>query len=130
MMRRYVQISSATSVWLRWMPFWYGLFYVTLAVVTGIALIDGSDMSMVLLLSLSLALWYGTFVKVSPLIWQKHPLPTVGYLALGWMLWIGLVELDPVSLFLLMGLYPQAFVILRAPRNFVAGVTLGALSVW
>ena len=104
---------SATSAWMRWLPFWYFLFYLSLILTTGIAIIDhpssGSNIFQVLFFSLILGLWYAICIIVLPVYWHKHPVITMIYLASGWAIWFRLTSFDPVYLFVLVGLYPQVF---------------------
>jgi signal transduction histidine kinase len=125
---------ATTPVWIRWMPFWHGLSYVTLVVATGVDLIGESHTwqhkSVQLGLSLALGLWYGICVVRSPLSWQKHPLFTMVYFIVGWTLWFGLTELNPVFLFILTGLYPQVFMLPPLPGKILGAFLLTALSAW
>lgn len=125
---------STAPAWMRWMPLWHGLFYVALVLATGVDLVEGSHTwqhtGALLGLSLALGLWYGVSVVVSPLSWQGRPLLTMGYLAVGWSLWFGLTELDPVYLFVLTGLYPQVFVLPPLPGKILGALLLTALSAW
>lgn len=126
--------SSTTPAWVRWMPVWHGLFFVTLVLATIVALTDGLHtwpFSIIMVcLSLVTSLWYGVCVVVSPLFWRKYPLLTMGYLAIGWVLWCGLVELDPVYLFVLTGLYPQLFALAPLPGKIVGACVLSAVAAW
>ncbi len=126
--------TSSTPAWIRWMPLWHGLFYGSLVFATAVAIINGSHawqhMGILLGLSLLLGLWYGMCVVMFPLSWQGHPLLTMGYLAVGWALWFGLTELDPVYLFVLVGLYPQVFVLPPLPWKILGAFLLTALSAW
>lgn len=126
--------ASTRSAWLRWMPLWHGLFYVALVLATAVDLVEGSHTwqhtGALLGLSLALGLWYAVSVVVSPLAWQERPLLTMGYLAVGWSLWFGLTELDPVYLFVLTGLYPQVFVLPPLPGKILGALLLTALSAW
>ena len=116
------------------MPVWHGLFYATLVLATGVGLTNGSHpwqyTSVMFCLALGLGLWYGVFVVVSPLSWQEHPLLTIGYFAIGWLLWCGLVDLDPVFLFVLTGLYPQLFTLAPLPGKIIGACLLTIVTVW
>ena len=116
------------------MPIWHGLFYVTLVVATGVDSIGGSrtwqHTSEQLGLSLALGLWYVICVVRSPLSWQKHPLFTTVYFMVGWTLWFGLTELNPVFLFILAGLYPQVFMLPPLPGKILGAFLLTALCAW
>lgn len=126
--------ASTTPAWMRWMFLWHGIFYVTLIFATSVDLIEGSQtwQHTVTLLGLALVfgLWYGVCVVISPLFWYKHPLLTMSYLAVGWMLWFGLTELDPVYLFVLTGLYPQVFALAPLPGKILGAFVLTALTAW
>lgn len=126
--------TSSTPAWIRWMPLWHGLFYVSLVLSTAVALSNGSHtwqhIGILLGLSLLTGLWYGICVVVGPLSWQRHPLLTMGYLVAGWSLWFGLTELDPVYLLVLLGLYPQVFILPPLPWKILGAFLLTALSAW
>ncbi len=81
-------------------------------------------------LSLALGLWYGVCVVLSPLFGQKHSLLTIGYFIVGWTLWFGLTELNPVFLFVLAGLYPQVFMLPPLPGKIVDAILFTVLSAW
>jgi len=127
-------ISATTPAWMRWMPIWHGLFYAALVLATGVALTDGSHpwqyVSTMLCLALGLGLWYGVCVVISPLSWRKRPLLTMGYFAIGWILWCWLVELDPVFLFVMTGLYPQVFILAPLAGKIMGASLLTAVAVW
>jgi signal transduction histidine kinase len=63
--------TSTTSTWIRWMPLWHGLFYMSLVLATGIALVEGlhtwQRTGVLLGLSLVFGLWYTISVVISPL---------------------------------------------------------------
>jgi signal transduction histidine kinase len=105
--------SLATPIWIRWMPLWHSLFYLSLTISTGIALFDNPHTWQYILavsgLSLLLGLWYMVCVILSPLLWRKHPLLTIGYFVIGWAIWFLLSQFDPSYLIVLTGLYPQVF---------------------
>lgn len=126
--------ASTTSVWIRWMPFWHCLFYLSLALVTGIAIIDDLHTWQytfsLLGLSLLLGLWYAACVIISPIFWREHPLITMGYLAVGWAIWFRLTELDPIYLFVLTGLYPQVFLLPPLPVKILGAFLLTVLAAW
>ena len=128
--------SSAitTPVWIRWMPFWHGLFYLSLLAATGIDLLNGSysweHTGAVLGLSLALGMWYAVCVIVSPLYWFSRPLLTMGYLVIGWALWFGLTDLNGAYLFVLTGLYPQVFILPPLIEKLLGAFLLTLLSAW
>jgi len=126
--------TLTTPTWMRWMPIWHGFFYVSLVLVTVLYLVEGSrplqHIGIVLGISLMLGLWYGICVVVSPSSWEGHPLLAMGYLAIGWSIWFGLTKLDPVYLFVLVGLYPQVFVLPPLPGKILGAILLTALVVW
>jgi signal transduction histidine kinase len=126
--------TSSTPAWIRWMPLWHGLFYLSLILTTGVAIFDGAhtwqQTAVLIGLSLLLGLWYAVCVAVFPQFWQGHPLLTMGYLVVGWALWFELTELDPVFLFVLVGLYPQVFVLPPLPWKILGAFLLTALSAW
>jgi signal transduction histidine kinase len=132
-LRRPTSIST-TPVWMHWLPLWHAVFYVTLVLTTGLALSQEphpwQHTGGLLVLALGLGLWYGICVVVSPLFWQGRPLVTMGYLSVGWTLWFGLTELNPVYLFVLTGLYPQVFALPAVPGKIVGAFLLTALSAW
>lgn len=126
--------SSRREMWLRWILFWHGLFYVSLMLATGLVLTLGSlswEQSVVLIgLSLLLGLWYGACIILASTYWHRHIWSTVGYLSVGWGLWTGLAHLDPAYMFVLLGLYPQMFVLLLSPWNLIGSLALLLLSIW
>ncbi len=118
----------------RWMLFWHGAFYVSLIVATGLAFTFGASswqQSLVLCaLSLVLFTWYLGCILVSSEYWRGRVLLTWGYLLIGWIIWTGLITLNPIYLFVLFGLYPQLFVFLRFPGNIVGACILLGISLW
>lgn len=104
---------STTSAWMRWLPFWHFLFYLSLILTTGIAIIDKSSSEnyifQLLFFSIVLALWYAIWIIIYPVYWQKHLVIALIYLVAGWAIWFRLTSVDPVYLFVLVGLYPQVF---------------------
>ncbi len=129
-----VAVTSHRELWQRWMLFWYGLFYVSLIIATGLSLTLGSfswEKSTALLgLSLLFGVWYGICILLPTRYWQQHVRLTLGYLAVGWLLWFGLVNRNPAYLFVLVGLYPQNFVLLVSPWSLIGGFSLLLLSLW
>jgi signal transduction histidine kinase len=126
--------TSTTATWIRWMPLWHGLFYMSLVLATGIAFAEGihswQQTGVLLGLSLVFGLWYTVSVNISPLSWATRPLLTMAYLAVGWSFWFGLTILDPVYLFVLFGLYPQVFVLAPLPGKILGALLLTALCAW
>jgi signal transduction histidine kinase len=126
--------TLATPIWMRWMPLWHGLFYATVVLATGLTLIASSfswqSLSVLFALSLALSLWYGVCVVRSPLAWPGQPLLTMGYLAVGWLLWFALTAFSPFYLFILTGLYPQVFVLPPRPGKILGALILTALAAW
>lgn len=118
----------------RWMLFWHGAFYVSLIVATGLAFTLGAStfqQRLVLCaLSLVLGIWYVGCVLVSLEYWRGRVLFTWGYLLIGWIIWTGLITLNPIYLFVLFGLYPQLFVFLRFPWYIVGACILLGNSLW
>lgn len=112
----------------RWMLFWHGTFYLSLIITTGLVVTFGASrlaQSLVLCaLSLVLGSWYLGSILVSSDYWRGHVLLTSCYLLIGWIIWTGLILLNPTYLFVLFGLYPQLFVLLRFPGNLVGACTL------
>lgn len=126
--------SASREVWQRWMLFWYGLFYGSLIIATGLALtLEAFSWEKVLVLpglSLVLSVWYGICILVPLRYWREHAYRTLGYLAAGWLLWFALVNFDSAYLLVLTGLYPQSFVLVTSPRSFIGGGGLLCLSLW
>lgn len=122
------------DLWSSWMLFWHGLFYVSLSIATGLFLTLQSTSwqasAGVLGLSLLLGAWYGAGIFVFPPFWRQHALLTLGYLCIGWALWLALIQLGDVYLIVLSGLYPQAFVLLSAPWYLAGGGILLSLTLW
>jgi signal transduction histidine kinase len=118
----------------RWMLFWHGAFYVSLIVATGLAFTFGTStfqQSQVLCaLSLVLGTWYIGCLLASPEYWRSRVLLTCGYLLIGWIIWTGLITLNPIYFFVLFGLYPQLFVFLRLPWSIVGACILLGISLW
>jgi len=61
---------------------------------------------------------------------RGHPLLSLGYLAIGWILWFGLTLLNPLYLFLLFGLYPQIFLFRPISWKIIDTLILTVLSLW
>ena len=124
---------SVPSVWDRWLPIWHGFFYLALILSTT-ALLVGSAYAWwqyLLMLGLSplLGIWYGWMAHRGPGYWRARPLVAMGTLASGWVGWLLLCIFFPVYLFLLCGLYPQAFIYIRLPWKIVTGLILTVLVV-
>jgi signal transduction histidine kinase len=127
-------VTSQRELWQRWMLFWCGLFYVSLIIATGLSLtlepFSWEKAAALLGLSLLLGIWYSICILLPASYWQHHVRLTLGYLAIGWLLWFGLVNLNPAYLFVLVGLYPQNFVLLVSPWSLIGGFSLLFLSLW
>jgi signal transduction histidine kinase len=125
--------SSSTSVWIRWMPLWHSLFYLSLLVTTWIAIIDdspsGSYLFQLLTFTVVLGLWYTICVISNPIYWLNHPLITLIYLIAGWAIWFRLTTLNPVYLFVLVALYPQVFSLASLIVKILGAFVLTALAV-
>src|SRR5579863_5200949 len=123
---------SDTNVWERWMFLWHGLFYAAFLLATTLALVLGDhswqQTIAILGLSLLLALWYGLCIVLSPNYWYSHSLLTVGYLVVGWSIWFALTELDTAYMFVLIGLFPQVYILTTLPWKIPGALLLSALS--
>lgn len=132
------QVSSAATMhrqtWQSWGLFWYGLFYVSLLIATGLAITviphSWQKLSVVVGCALLLGIWYIPCLFISAQTFRQHPWRTLCYMSLGWALWFELITLDSSYLFVLFGLYPQVNVFLPFPWSLVGGVVLLALSLW
>lgn len=129
------QSSLATpAVWKSWQPVWHSLFYSALVLATVVLLLVSSyawwEYLLISGLTLLLACWYFGGMIVSPSIWEERTLITMGYLACGWFIWLWLIIPFPIYLFVLFGLYPQAFVLPQRPWNLVAGLLLTLVCLW
>ncbi len=125
--------TSTTSAWMRWLPFWHFLFYLSLILTTGIAIIDKSSSAnyifQLLFFSIVLGLWYAIWIIIYPVYWQKHLVITLIYLVAGWAIWFRLTSFDPVYLFVLVGLYPQVFSFIPLFVKILGAFLLTALAV-
>ena len=125
--------TSTTSAWMRWLPFWHFLFYLSLILTTGIAIIDKSSSEnyifQLLFFSIVLGLWYAIWIIIYPVYWQKHLVITLIYLVAGWAIWFRLTSFDPVYLFVLVGLYPQVFSFIPLFVKILGAFLLTALAV-
>ncbi len=115
--------------WLRLLPLWYGLFYITLAFATAFALLDVSPHSTsegaaIWGLSVLLALWYAVCMSPGFQRLRSRPLLTLAYLITGWGLWFWLSFYHPIYQFLLFGLYPQVFFCRSMPWKIFDAVIL------
>jgi signal transduction histidine kinase len=126
--------SQHQEVLQQWMLFWHGAFYVSLIIATGLAFTFGAatfQQNLILCaLSLVLGSWYLGCILVSSEFWRGRMLLTSCYLLMGWLIWTGLITLNPIYLFVLFGLYPQLFVILRFPGNIAGACILLGLTLW
>jgi len=126
--------DSTLHAWQRWLPLWYGVFYVMLAFTTILSLGEASRSfiaSLTLLgLSLLLGIWYVFCMTPRSQYLRGHPLLSLGYLAIGWILWFGLTLLNPLYLFLLFGLYPQIFLFRPISWKIIDTLILTVLSLW
>jgi len=118
---------------MRWLPFWHFLFYLSLILTTGIAIIDKSSSEnyifQLLFFSIVLGLWYAIWIIIYPVYWQKHLVITLIYLVAGWAIWFRLTSFDPVYLFVLVGLYPQVFSFIPLVVKILGAFLLTALAV-
>ena len=132
------QASFATTTdqqtWQSWRLFWYGAFYVSLLIATGLSLTlaphSWQEWSMIAGGALLLGIWYLASLLIPIPAFRRHPWRTLGYLSLGWALWLALITLDPIYLFVLFGLYPQEAVLLRFPWYLGGFGVLLLLSLW
>ncbi len=126
--------TSTRDAWQRWLPLWYGIFYVILVSTTILTLVEASHSPgqyiVILGISVLLGVWYGFCFAPFSQYWQRHPLISVGYLAIGWALWFGLTLLDPLYLFMLFGLYPQVFFFRPLPWKIIDALILTVLTLW
>ena len=124
---------STTSAWMRWLPFWHFLFYLSLILTTGIAIIDQTSSAnyifQLLFVSIALGLWYAIWIFIYPVYWQKHLVITLIYLVAGWAIWFRLTSFDPIYLFVLVGLYPQVFSFIPLFVKILGAFLLTALAV-
>src|SRR5579863_5028050 len=125
---------STRHAWQRWLPLWYGVFYVMLAFATILSLGEApsSFMSLLALLGLSvlLGIWYVVCMTPRSQYLRSHPLLSMGYLAIGWVLWFGLTLFYSPYLFLLFGLYPQIFFFRAMPWKIIDTLILTGLVLW
>ncbi len=128
------ETMATQSIWEQWRPVWYGFFYGPLALAAGMALLGGVPLWWARVavggLTVVLGVWYGVYARVSMAYWEEHWLLMTGYLVLGWACWFALIIPYPVYLFLLFGLYPQAFLLPRISWKVLAGVILTLLCLW
>src|SRR5579859_1849852 len=128
-------VLAPQQAWHRWMPVWYGVFYVVLLFTTLFSQRKEAHASgpLVVLLGLSalLGIWYGFCIPTSfSQYMRSHALVSTGYLLIGWGIWFGLILLDPTYMFLLFGLYPQIFVLRPVPWNIIDAIILTILTLW
>ena len=126
--------DSTRHAWQRWLPLWYGVFYVMLAFTTILSLGEAtrSFFSSLIFLGLSvlLGIWYGFCMTPRSQYARSHPLLSTGYLVIGWGLWFALTLLNPLYLFLLFGLYPQIFFFRTMPWKIIDTLILTGLVLW
>ncbi|GHO98087.1 two-component sensor histidine kinase [Reticulibacter mediterranei] len=120
--------------WLRFLPLWYGIFYVMLAFTTALALLDASPRSVavcaaILGLSALLASWYAICIVPRFQRIRYRPLIALVYLVVGWGLWFWLTLYHPVYQFLLFGLYPQVFFFRPLPWKIFDAIILTIFSL-
>jgi signal transduction histidine kinase len=126
--------ENTNAIWDRWRAIWHVLFYAVLLLTTLALVLNDTfpwwDYLVIFGLSFLLAAWYFICVRVNEWYWDNFPLLTLGYLALGWLLWLCLIIPFPIYLFLLFALYPQTFFLPRMPWKFLAATLLSVLSLW
>ena len=126
--------TATHHAWQRWLPLWYGIFYVMLLFTTILSLGEASHSlgfsATILGFSVLLGIWYGFCIAPRSQYLQSRPLLSMGYLAIGWVLWFGLTLLDPLYLLLLFGLYPQVFFFRPMPWKIIDALMLTVLSLW
>ncbi|QBD78774.1 sensor histidine kinase [Ktedonosporobacter rubrisoli] len=118
----------------RWTIFWYAVFYVSLIITMGITLTTDSFTLQELLalctLSLLLGIWYVVCVLLPPIYWRRHSLLALGYLLIGWVIWFFLAGLKETYFFVLIGLFPQMYLLLKVPWNICGSFMLLAIALW
>jgi signal transduction histidine kinase len=121
------------EAWQRWLPLWYGIFYVMLVFSTLLSQREEAHTSGPFLaifgLSVLLGIWYGICLSPFSAYVQRHLLLSTGYLLIGWGIWFGLTLLDSSYLFLLFGLYPQIFFFRPMPWKIIDAFILAVLSL-
>lgn len=126
--------DSTRHAWQRWLPLWYGVFFamLVLAALLSLGTTPRSFMPYLVLLGLSvlLGIWYVFCMAPFAQYWRDHPLLSMGYLAIGWILWFGLTLFYSPYLFLLFGLYPQVFFFQRMPWKIIDMLILTGLVLW
>ena len=118
--------------WLRWLPFWHGLAYLLTIGVAVFALVHVQAWQTGILLVPGILLWlvwYSPCVRVEPWWWGRHTALTCAYLAVGWVLWIGLSLLDSTCSILLFVLYTQVFLFVVLPWKILLAGALAGLNL-
>ncbi len=125
--------SAPREVWQRWLPLWYGIFYMMLVFSTVLSQRKEAHASgpffALLGLSALLGIWYGVCLSPFSAFVRRHLLLSTGYMLIGWGIWFGLTLLDSSYLFLLFGLYPQIFFFRPMPWKIIDAFILAALSL-
>jgi len=118
----------------RWFWVWHALAYLGLVAGVVDALIvptrTWGERGLILGLSLVWGLWYAVCIVVRYEFWEKRLPALIGYLAVGWALWLALTSFEMMYMLLLGGLYAQVFGMLPRWGKVIGGVLLSALTFW
>jgi signal transduction histidine kinase len=116
-----------------WMSIWHSVFYVLLIGITGSVvwrmLSARAEVLLILALALLLALWYCFCVAIYLTVWKRHPVITIGYLAIGAGIWFALARIDDLYSYMLMVLFAQICILLPGLWKLVSLLVLTALMV-
>jgi signal transduction histidine kinase len=113
---------------------WHALAYLGLVAGVVDAMIvptrTWQERGLILGLSLVWGLWYAVCIVVKYEYWEEHLPALIGYLAVGWALWLALTSFEMMYMLLLGGLYSQVFGVLPRWGKVIGGVLLSALTFW
>ncbi len=111
--------------WEQWIGLWHLSFYLMIIGFTGFAVVQDDATTttrlMIVLCSALLGIWYGVSLRHDRDFWEKRWWFTACYFAAGWGVWIVLVNLNPISSYLLFALFPHLCIKLP-PRQCILGI--------
>src|SRR5262245_41669654 len=105
-------IADKPNAWIRALPWWHVLFYITLGTTTLIALTDSPTVGQIiytLLLSGLLGVWYGLTIWWFYKRDKVHAPYILAYFIVGWIVWFALTNIELAYMFMLFALFPHVF---------------------
>lgn len=118
--------------WERWLPMWHAMFYILLVVVTPMALLDGRDVPLRILIipfAIGLGLWYGVSIWQPPSCWNGKLAWQAAYFTAGWSIWFTLAAIHPAFMTMLFVMFAHIYMYVWFPWSFLGAGVLMALVI-